>query len=122
MIHELLPPSSCALCKGCCFFDENDKWEIPASVNTDENMRCCYLNKNGCALGENKPPECALYPFRVMRFGELMVIALCTYCPEILKLPLSVLHEFVENNYKKMLELKTEIKEYKNNYIILKVL
>jgi len=128
MIQEILSPQICAGCKGCCYFDENDRWEVPDSVTVTPKggyLICDYLSGNGCTLGENKPPECAVYPFRIMRLGQYKVIALCKYCQPVMNLPLSRIIKFAEDRYEDFqdeFQKVNIIKEYNQEYIILKVL
>ena len=131
MLHEILPPEKCANCKGCCYFDKEDAWEAPAPLQrpteeTNWHMNCVHLGEDGCVLGSDKPIECSMYPFRVMRFGLRNVIALCTYCTAVCELPLTHILRFVERKANQFVALAEDnpsiIKEYTDNYIILKVL
>ena len=125
MIHEILKTETCAKCKGCCVFDEHDKWEAPAAllpptVESNGLLLCVHLTESGCELGDNKPLECALYPFRIMQLYSHKVIALSSFCKAVTDLPLSEIIQFVENNYKTFLSTGIT-KEYSKEYIILKV-
>ncbi|MDR0222100.1 MAG: hypothetical protein LBI38_00985 [Oscillospiraceae bacterium] len=131
MIKKFLSPEICAECKGCCFFGKDDAWEIPAecyprAFGGDGTVRCPRLSESGCALGDGKPFECKLYPFRVMNMGDNRVIAVSTYCPEIRTSPLSALLEFAESNRAEMLSEAEKhpgsIKDYRGGYVVLKAL
>jgi len=130
MIKQFLSPSTCAACKGCCFFGLEDSWEMPLesapSSDKDEVAYCRAYSDSGCVLGGEKPFECALYPFRVMRLGERMVIAVAQYCPETAKAQLKTLCDFANENAAAMLEETARhpesVKPYKGDYVILKVI
>ncbi|MCL1789304.1 MAG: hypothetical protein FWG33_03020 [Oscillospiraceae bacterium] len=128
MIQKLLPPEKCAECKGCCFFDKEDDWEIPGSVTAVSKngmLVCDFLSEDGCSLKSNKPLECSLYPLRIMRFCEREVLALCRYCKIVTKLPLSSILDFTETQCGELFTLADQhpeiVKEYNREYIILKV-
>jgi len=82
---------------------------------------CTHLTERGCALGEGKPAECAMYPFRVMRLGQYKVIALCKYCKAVMDLPLSEIVQFAERKQEQFLSVGV-VKEYNDEYIILKII
>ena len=131
MVHQLISAEECAECKGCCFFGKNDAWEIPSAVtvNGDEYsaglLYCDQLGHNGCLLGGNKPIECAMFPFRVMRLGEQTVIALARYCKPVMQLPLNRVARFASDKAEAFLALARKnpeiVKEYNREYIVLMV-
>jgi hypothetical protein len=121
MIKQLLSPETCAECCGCCVFDESDLWEAPAPTTESDGLFICdHLTKHGCELGDNKPLECAMYPFRVMRLGEHKVIAVCKFCQPVMDLPLTRLLRFVEEKQEEFLKVNI-VKDYNPEYVILKV-
>jgi len=110
MLRKLLTPEQCAKCKYCCGFVESDRWEIPlfagekerrtaesfAPVKQLPNTKSCVFSmefdgdrlimcpaasEHGCLLGENRPFDCRVWPFRVMSLGKIRVITLSTVCP-----------------------------------------
>jgi len=126
MIQKILKAEKCAECKGCCFFDGDDAWESPCQLTMDnakngDYMVCVHLTPNGCSLGEGKPVECAMYPFRVMQLGEHKVIAVCKYCKPVMDLPLSRLVQFAEEMQPEFLSANV-VKEYNGEYVILKII
>jgi len=129
MLQQILTKQNCAECKGCCFFDSDDCWELPQSVTAmtkdGGGLVCEHLTPDGCGLGDAKPAECALYPFRVMRLGDYRLIALSCYCEAVARLPLADIKRFVENKQGEILALADDnpeiVKEYNSEYIILKV-
>jgi len=130
MIKQFLKKSACAACKGCCYFDGGDAWEMPYDENADfsgEKVAYCpSYSEKGCVLGAKKPFECALYPFRIMKLGEFRVIAVARYCPETAKTPLSELCRYADENAREIAEEAAKhpgsVKNFKGDYIILKVL
>jgi len=130
MIHEILSPEKCAACKGCCHFAEGEEWEAPAPLSppTAESRGCSvcvHLTENGCRLGQSKPLECSMYPFRVMQMGGSRLITLSKYCKPVTGLPLSCILQFAENKSAEFLALADShpeiVKEYNGEYVILKV-
>lgn len=126
MLKNILSPSSCAACRVCCGFDESDKWEIPLffaenrekveeklgvqlkprkneyvldmRFDGDKVIFCPAKGENGCTLGELKPFDCLIWPFRVNSLGESRVITVSPVCETVSKLPLKTLMEFVKKD------------------------
>lgn len=155
MLKKILSSESCQKCQICCGFDENDKWEIPlifsecrAAVEEktgckliprgneyvfdmqfegDKVIFCPALGENGCTLGELKPYDCKIWPFRVNQLGEYRVITVSPVCNTVSSLPLNTLSEFVmENDFaRKILQAANQhpdmIKPYINGYPIVYV-
>ena len=46
---------------------------------------CVHCSESGCALGENKPLECAAWPFSVSKRGDELLLVLEHSCPELNK-------------------------------------
>lgn len=127
MLKKLLDPAVCAECRICCGFDENDRWEIPLifpelreyiegnrpwklaprnneyvfdmSFNGSEIEYCPALTETGCALGDNKPFDCRIWPFRVNNLNGTLVITVSPVCPAVSALPLKTLSEFVRGEF-----------------------
>ncbi len=154
MLRKILSPEQCAKCRICCGFVDSDKWEIPLltgndercaaealgavreipgtkcsvysmKFNGDEIIYCPAAGENGCRLGDNRPFDCRIWPFRVMDLNGTMVITLSPVCPEVKKLPLETLTEFVnsdgftENLFSHAREYPETIKPYISGYPIL---
>jgi hypothetical protein len=129
MISEILTPQQCAKCRGCCIFEPSEEWEAPLPLTpTAANgcKSCVQLTEHGCASGQDKPLECALYPFRVMKLGEHTVVALSRFCKPVAELPLLRLCDFAERNLSEFAEIARNhpkiVKEYNREYIILKIM
>ncbi len=126
MLKEILKPASCAECRVCCGFDEGDKWEIPLifsefrekieeklgvtlkkrggeyvfdmEFDGDKLIYCPAKGENGCTLGDLKPFDCLIWPFRVNSLGEFRVITVSPVCGTVSKLPLATLSEFIKKD------------------------
>ncbi len=111
--------------------------EYRFSVEFEENeelVNCPALTDTGCALGKNKPFDCSIWPFRLMRIDEnLCGITVSPVCGTVSALSVSSLSDFVNNhrydNGKTLLEIITAyatehpdiIKPYIENYPILSI-
>ncbi|MCL1831455.1 MAG: hypothetical protein FWG45_00920 [Oscillospiraceae bacterium] len=131
MLHEILTPADCAACKGCCIFAAQELWEAPDCVlpldppNEETDCYTCrHLTDSGCELGGDKPPDCAMYPFRVMRLGDCRVVAVSRYCKAVNALPLRRLCEFADTHCAAFTAITTPdmVKPYNDEYVILRVL
>lgn len=95
----------------------------------NELFYCPALDhEKGCMLGEDKPFDCLIWPFRVMETEDkrFLMITVSPVCPEIYSRPLSQLTEFVGEKLENMAfgyaESNPEvIKKYKKGYPILAV-
>ena len=60
----------------------------------DSDIHYCPMldHERGCLLGDNKPFECRIWPFKVMSFEGRRVIAMSHICPRLFSKPLSELH------------------------------
>lgn len=116
MIGEILSKKDCEKCRVCCGFDERDKWEIPLifgefrekieeklgvalekrgeeyvfpmEFHGENVVYCPAASEHGCTLGELKPLDCAIWPFRVNSLGDFRVITVSPVCESVSKLPL----------------------------------
>lgn len=94
--------------------------------DSEEEAACDYLDEHkGCILSqEDKPFDCKIWPLRIMRKGDRLVIALTPTCHSIGREPSEELKELVNNglgeviyNYAK--ENPFIIKEYKEGFPII---
>lgn len=132
MLNRILTEKDCAECKLCCAFYEHEIWEAPIltekiSYNERGLYVCPALGENGCTLGGEKPFECEIYPFRVMKLGEHAVVALSPLCRKVNEMPLSELISFVESELADIIKARVsspaqEIKDYVTGHPILAVL
>lgn len=153
-LGKILSAGECEKCRVCCGFTKDDIWEIPliyaenrAAVEELLGVRliprggelvfdmdfngeisfCPALSENGCSLGELKPFDCAVWPFRVNALGDLRVITVSPVCETVSSLPLKTLSEFVqEDGFAEMLFAEAKkhpeiVKPYIDGYPILMV-
>lgn len=156
MLKEILDPQICARCRICCVFDSSDIWETPVfTPETAEMIRsakpetnfiphgngfiidpgelgegelftCPALTENGCILGDNKPFDCRIWPFRIMEIGGIRGITVASICKEVYSRPLSQLVEFLDSGLAETIfsyaDVHPEIvKPYDYGYPILKL-
>lgn len=126
MLKNILSPESCKKCRVCCGFVEDDKWEIPLifsdikeqieqllgiklekrggeyvmpmEFDGDKLVYCPAASPNGCVLGQYKPFDCLVWPFRVNKLGEFLVITISPVCETVSKLPLKTLCDFIKTD------------------------
>ena len=164
MLKKILSRESCAKCRICCGFDRDDVWEIPVvTAQTAEIIRqkvtdcpeleayedgyrfvmhfddegmayCPMLTENGCLLGDDKPFDCRVWPFRINRISdELLGITVSPVCDTVSALSVAKLTSFINEkddegfsladrmvNYAK--EHPYTIKPYIEDYPIIKLI
>ena len=121
MLKKILDGKSCAECRLCCVFDRYDIWETPvfteeicsriraekpdtefipkdggfifkvSELKGDELFSCPALTENGCMLGDEKPFDCRIWPYRIMNVGGRRAITIASICNELYSRPLSQL-------------------------------
>lgn len=155
MLKNILSKKSCSECRICCIFDKYDIWETPVVfdelyqkikseyndtefIEKSENERifkcipdgelfiCPMLDKSsGCKLGDDKPFDCRIWPYRIMDLCGKRVITIASICPEMYKKPLSELvSELTENGLAEKIFKEADIhpaivKPYEKGYPIL---
>ena len=126
MLKKILSPGSCAECRLCCVFDRYDVWETPVfteetmlrikeavpgagfvrkgegyistvgELNDEQLFSCPALTPKGCMLGDDKPFDCRIWPYRIMEVGGRRAITIASICPELYSRPLSQLVEMLK--------------------------
>ena len=112
MLRKILSPETCAACRLCCGFDCTDTWEFPVlpqetveamhrmgvspklvpageeqtfaapPLRGEELFFCPMLCETGCTMGSEKPFDCKVWPFRMMRdLAGNVRVAVAGYCP-----------------------------------------
>ncbi|MDE5620314.1 MAG: hypothetical protein K2O29_03035 [Ruminococcus sp.] len=127
MLKKILDNSSCAECRLCCVFDRYDIWETPVFTEkirdrildlkpdtdfisgdggyifkvdelSEEGLFLCpALTDKGCMLGDEKPFDCRIWPYRIMEINGRRALTIASICEELYNRPLSQLVEFLEN-------------------------
>ena len=78
---------------------KGDGWIFRMDEAEDELYYCPMLDhKTGCRLGDDKPFDCRIWPYRVMDFGGNRVISMASICPTMYAKPLSELCRELEKN------------------------
>jgi hypothetical protein len=67
-------------------------------LNDNELWACPALGENGCVLGDDKPFECDIWPFRIMEIGDERFICVSPLCTAVTALPLSELLAFLKKD------------------------
>lgn len=114
MITNILSRKTCAQCKYCCSYTDEDLWDAPGftkeefqelsksynfpnilrnnlyyikmSKNETDEYTCPLLTSKGCQLDTNKPFKCAIWPLYVIYYENQVAIAVSDICPEISKI------------------------------------
>lgn len=155
MLKKILSQDTCGKCRICCGFIKEDVWEIPlvyAENRKDVENKlgveliprgneyvfdmkfdngnisyCPALCEHGCSLGELKPFDCAIWPFRVNSLDNLQVITVSPVCETVYSLPMKTLVDFVNaDGFAEKLFSEAEkhpdiVKPYINGYPIVAV-
>lgn len=113
MLEKILSRKTCAECRMCCIFDRYDIWETPlftektmqsvlnnvpdakfakkgscyvlnaGEITDGELYSCPALADTGCMLVNNKPFDCRIWPFRIMKLDGCRVIAVSSLCEAV---------------------------------------
>jgi len=91
-----------------------------------EEAPCPFLDENtGCVLSDDdKPFDCKLWPFRVVRKGDHLFLAISIACPSIMTWELEHLRAYAEEHLRGPVRAYTDknpyiIKDLKEGYIAL---
>lgn len=96
-------------------------------VEFDEDglCTCPLLTEKGCALGEDKPYDCRIWPFRVMKKGNFLFLTLSPVCSSVSSLSVKEISRFVPKIAPKIFEEAERnpemVKEYIEDYPIFAV-
>ncbi|MGN0676127.1 MAG: hypothetical protein ACI4K5_00095 [Ruminococcus sp.] len=156
MLKKILDKKTCAECRLCCIFDHYDIWETPvfdedtrnklesladaefiqkdggyifkAEKFDDEGLFTCPALDpgKGCILGDEKPFDCRIWPYRIMKIGDKRVISIASICEAMYSKPLSELVEFLKDGLADKIFSYADshpeiVKPYDNSYPILLV-
>lgn len=154
MIKKILKSSSCAECRMCCIFDKYDIWETPffdhATMKTvldispdakfhkkgggfildagvisgDDIFSCPAHSDNGCMLGDDKPFDCRIWPFRIMIKDGMRVIAVSSLCKNVYNQPKQSLIDFLREGLAEKIfayadKFPESIHKFYDNYSVL---
>ena len=154
MLKKILDGKSCEKCRLCCIFDSSDIWETPVftaetrdklleicpeakfikkdggfildsgELGKDDLFRCPALTDKGCILGDEKPFDCRIWPYRIMETGGKRAITIASVCEEMYSRPLSQLVGFLNEELAEKIfayagEHPEIVKPYEEGYPIL---
>lgn len=113
-------------------FSEKDDGFVTVAGDLSDNeiFYCPALDpKKGCILGEDKPFDCFIWPFRVMQTEDkrFRMITVSPVCPELYNRPVSQIMEFIGQDFEKTVYEYAEnhpeiVKNYEKGYPILSIL
>lgn len=107
------------------FVTKNDSFLFRMDKEPEEDLYfCSVLDRNtGCVLGDEKPFDCRIWPFRIMDFEGQWVITISPVCPVMIKKPLDKLCELARELapviYSEAEKNPDIVKKYLPNYPIL---
>lgn len=107
------------------FTKEKDHFLLKMDKEKDTDLYYCPLldREKGCILGDEKPFDCQIWPFRIMRLGSKRVIALSPICPEISKRSVKAVRMMAEQISHRVFEYADEnpdaVKPYIEGYTII---
>jgi Fe-S-cluster containining protein len=154
MLKKILNGKTCAECRLCCVFDSSDVWETPVftaeirdkimqynpdtrfipkdggfilkvgNLREDELFTCPALTEKGCILGDEKPFDCRIWPYRIMEIGGKRAITIASICEELYNRPLSQLVNFLKDGLAEKIfayadEHPEIVKPYEEGYPVL---
>ena len=154
MLKKILDNRTCAECKLCCIFDRYDIWETPvfdehaknklesladvefvqkdggyifkAEKFDDEGLFTCPAldSEKGCMLGDEKPFDCRIWPYRIMQIGDKRAITIAGICDAMYNKPLSELVGFLKKGLADTIFRYADshpeiVKPYDNSYPVL---
>jgi len=153
MLDKVLKAEDCKKCKKCCKFFLKEDWDIPLLTESEKNLQifnsnilyfrsklwkinilglnnkektaCPFLDESrGCILRENKPFECKIWPFQIMkRKKNKPLIALSKECPIINNCDkeklIAIAIENKDELFKIAIEYPEILKHFSNDYELL---
>jgi Fe-S-cluster containining protein len=121
LIEDKFPDTRFISKDGYSLFVLNPKADKP------EFFDCPMLCETGCKLGDEKPFECAVWPFRIMNFGGRYVISVSSLCKPMMNRPLGEMLEKLSDGLEERMknyvrENPLMIKNYSDGYPIIKII
>ncbi|MCM1578320.1 MAG: hypothetical protein NC078_05930 [Ruminococcus sp.] len=121
-ISEKFPALKYATKGGAFIFDMRETYNSEKELFT-----CPALDpQKGCTLGDIKPFDCKIWPYRIMELGGELVISVASICPEMYRKPLCELVKTLEDGLGERIFREAEshpemIKPYEQGYPVLMV-
>jgi hypothetical protein len=90
-----------------------------------EYYACSMLTETGCALGSDKPFECSVWPYRIMRLDDKYIISVSALCKPMTAHSLETIIKTLDNGLEAALvdyaaKNPAMIKNYADGYPIIK--
>lgn len=109
------------------FVRRDDYFLLKMNKEPDEDLYYCSLldHSNGCIMGDDKPFDCRIWPYRVMSLGFTRVITLSPVCPVVQTKPLEDIQALAKKLAPAIFEYADEnpgaVKPYIDGYPIMVV-
>lgn len=111
------------------FVQKGSSFLLQMTREDENSLYFCPMlnNETGCTLGDKKPFDCKIWPYRIMRLGDRLAISIASICPTLYNKPLKELvDELGKNNlgekiFEEAKKCPDIIKEYQSGYPILLV-
>ncbi|MBR1423786.1 MAG: hypothetical protein IJ571_10145 [Ruminococcus sp.] len=107
------------------FVKKEDHFLLKMEKEKDADLYYCPLldQEKGCILGDEKPFDCLIWPFRIMHLGSKRVITLSPVCPNISERSVKAVREMAEQISDRIFEYADEnpdaVKPYIEGYPII---
>ncbi len=81
------------------FVEKKGGYIFKAEKFDDEGLFTCPAldPEKGCILGDEKPFDCRIWPYRIMKIGDKRAITIASICDAMYNKPLSELVGFLKN-------------------------
>ena len=101
------------------FITKEDHFLLRLDKEKDEDLYYCSLldHSKGCIMGENKPFDCRIWPFRIMKLAGHNVITLSPVCPVVNKKPVADIVKKCSEISDVIFEVAREHPEYVKPYM-----
>lgn len=109
------------------FIHKEGEFLLRLEREPDKDLYYCTMldHEKGCIMGDNKPFDCRIWPFRIMSFKGTRVIVLSPVCPVVQTKPLDKIAETAKELAPQIFAYADEtplaVKPYMEGYPILVV-
>ncbi|MBO5448513.1 MAG: hypothetical protein J5994_04220 [Ruminococcus sp.] len=109
------------------FIRKDDHFLLKMDKEPDADLYYCSLldQEKGCIMGDDKPFDCRIWPFRIMALNGVRVITLSPVCPVVQTKPLAdiqaVAKELAPEIFAYADETPSAVKPYLDGYPIMVV-
>lgn len=109
------------------FIENKNCYLLKLKREPDEDLYYCTMldKEKGCKLGDQKPFDCRIWPFRIMELDGHRVIALSPVCKTMFSKSIESLTEYAKKLSQEIFKYADRypeiVKKYNNSYPILLV-